>query len=44
MTEEKEGSPWVLEKETQLDEGGLGQRLFKLIEGFLQEYFIQDKI
>jgi len=35
MTEEKEASLWVLEKETQFDEGGLGEKVFILIEGFL---------
>lgn len=44
MTEEREISLWALEKKTQLREGGLGERLFVLIERFLQEYFIQNKI
>lgn len=44
MTEEREISLWALEKKTQLREGGLGERLFILIERFLQEYFIQNKI
>lgn len=44
MTEERDISLWALEKRTQIHEGGLGERLFILIERFLQEYFMQNKI
>lgn len=35
-TEEREASLWTLQKKTQLNEGGLGERLFLLIDRFCE--------